>query len=84
VENSSSKRSNFLGAGQPILRVAGVILLACLIGTTTAVVRWVGNGFGPIVYNDVMLMLVIQLTAVAVAVQIAAAGFLASILNSRR
>ncbi len=69
---------------EPILRLAAVILVAGLIGVTTAVVRWVGNGFGPIVYNDVMRMLVISLTAVAVAVQIAAAGFLASMLNIRR
>ena len=69
---------------EPILRVAAVIMIAGLIGVTTAVVRWVGNGFGPIVYNDVMRMLVISLTAVAVAVQIAAAGFLASMLNIRR
>jgi hypothetical protein len=69
---------------EPILRVAALILIAGLIGVTTAVVRWVGNGFGPIVYNDVMRMLVISLTAVAVAVQIAAAGFLASMLNIRR
>ena len=69
---------------EPILRVAALILIAGLIGVTTAVVRWVGNGFGPIVYNDVMRMLVISLTAVAVAVQIAAAGLLASMLNIRR
>jgi len=69
---------------EPILRVAGVILALGLVGVTTAVMRWVGTGFGPIVYNDVMRMLVISLTAVAVAVQIAAAGFLASMLNIRR
>ena len=55
-----------------------------LIGVIAAVSRWVGIGFGPIIYNDVMRMLVISLTAVAVAVQIAAAGFLASMLNIRR
>ncbi len=69
---------------EPILRVAGVIFALGLIGVVAAVSRWVGIGFGPIIYNDVMRMLVISLTAVAVAVQIAAAGFLASMLNIRR
>jgi hypothetical protein len=69
---------------EPILRVSGVIFAIGLIGATSAVMRWVGTGFGPIVYNDVMRMLVISLTAVAAAVQIAAAGFLASMLNIRR
>ncbi len=69
---------------EPILRVAGVIFALGSIGVIAAVFRWVGIGFGPIIYNDVMRMLVISLTAVAVAVQIAAAGFLASMLNIRR
>ena len=81
----SNFRSILLGMElEPILRVAGVILALGLIGVITAVMRWVGTGFGPIVYNDVMRTLVISLTAVAVAVQIAAAGFLASMLNIRR
>jgi len=69
---------------EPILRVAGVIFAIGLIGVVAAVMRWVGIGFGPIIYNDVMRTLVMSLTAIAVAVQIAAAGFLASMLNIRR
>ena len=69
---------------EPILRFAGVILAFGMIGVVTAVMQWVGTGFGPIAYNGVMRILVISLTAVAVAVQIAAAGFLASMLNIRR
>jgi hypothetical protein len=78
-------RSILLGMElEPILRVAGVILACGLVGVISAVMQWVGNGFGPIAYNGVMRILVISLTAVAVAVQIAAAGFLASMLNIRR
>jgi glycosyltransferase involved in cell wall biosynthesis len=69
---------------EPILRAALVIFLAGAAGCGWAVFHWVGSGFGPILYNGVMRVLVVSLTAVAVAIQLAAAGFLASVFALRR
>jgi glycosyltransferase involved in cell wall biosynthesis len=85
LPDASSFKKTLLGMElEPILRVAGVILALGLIGAGVAVSRWAGAGFGPIIYNDVMRMLVISLTAITVAIQIGAAGVLASMLNIRR
>jgi hypothetical protein len=69
---------------EPILRVAGMILLAGVAGCVWAVSEWAHAGFGPLLYNNVMRVLVPSLTAVAVAVQVGAAGFLASLFSIRR
>jgi hypothetical protein len=69
---------------EPILRAALVIFAAGVIGAGWAVFSWAGSGFGPIHYNGVMRVLVMSLTAVAVAIQLAAAGFLASVFALRR
>jgi glycosyltransferase involved in cell wall biosynthesis len=69
---------------EPILRVAGVILLGGVIGCVWAVSEWAHAGFGPLLYNNVMRVLVPSLTAVAVAVQLGAAGFLASLFSIRK
>jgi glycosyltransferase involved in cell wall biosynthesis len=69
---------------EPILRAALVIFLAGALGASWAVFDWAGSGFGPIHYNGVMRVLVMSLTAVAVAIQLAAAGFLASVFALRR
>lgn len=69
---------------EPILRAALVIFLAGAAGAVFAVVQWAGSGFGPIHYNGVMRVLVLSLTGVTVAIQLAAAGFLASVFSLRR
>jgi glycosyltransferase involved in cell wall biosynthesis len=69
---------------EPILQAALVIFLAGALGASWAVFDWAGSGFGPIHYNGVMRVLVMSLTAVAVAIQLAAAGFLASVFALRR
>ena len=69
---------------EPILRAALVIFVAGALGAGWAVFDWAGSGFGPIQYNGVMRVLVMSLTAVAVAIQLAAAGFLASVFALRR
>jgi glycosyltransferase involved in cell wall biosynthesis len=69
---------------EPILRAALVIFLAGALGAGWAVFDWAGSGFGPIHYYGVMRVLVMSLTAVAVAIQLAAAGFLASVFALRR
>jgi hypothetical protein len=69
---------------EPILRAALVLFLVGAAGTVYAVAHWAGSGFGPIHYNGVMRVLVLSLTGVAVAIQLAAAGFLASVFSLRR
>lgn len=74
-----------LGLGlEPILQAALVIFLAGGAGAAYAVVEWAGSGFGPIHYYGLMRVLVLSLTGVAVAIQLAAAGFLASVFSLRR
>jgi glycosyltransferase involved in cell wall biosynthesis len=85
LPNPSSFKKILLGMElEPILQVAGLVFAIGAIGVVSATSAWASNGFGPIVYNNVMRLLVISLTAITVAVQIAAAGFLASMLNIRR
>ena len=67
-----------------ILQVAVAIFLGGAAGITWAVMHWASLGFGPIPYNLVMRVLVIALTAVTVAIQLAASGFLASMFTLRR
>ena len=67
-----------------VLRAAVVILALGVAGVIWAVAKWAGVGFGPIHYNDVMRILVMSLTAIAVAIQLAASGFLASVFSLRR
>jgi hypothetical protein len=69
---------------EAILRVAAAVFFLGVAGAVWAVVQWANVGFGPILYNDVMRGLVISLTAIAVAIQLAASGFLASVLSLRR
>ena len=69
---------------ESILQVSVVILAAGLAGSAWAVTYWATSGFGPIHYNGVIRVLVMSLTAVAVAIQLAAAGFLASVFTLRR
>ena len=66
------------------LRAALVILVAGGAGAVWAFGRWAAIGFGPIQFYGVLRLLVMSLTAVAVAVQLAASGFLASVFTIRR
>ena len=68
---------------EPLLRVAGVVLLGGLVGCIWAVSNWAHSGFGPILYYSVLRVLVPSLTAVAVAAQLAATAFLTSLLTIR-
>lgn len=74
----------FLGLTlERILQVALVIFLAGAGGVLKAVLDWQQSGFAPILYNDTMRILVISLTALVVSIQLAAAGFLASVFRLR-
>ena len=68
---------------EPLLRVAGVVMAFGFAGCIWAVTEWAHTGFGPIVYDSVLRVLVPSLTAVAVAAQLAATAFLTSLLNIR-
>ena len=69
---------------ESILQVALVIFVAGALGVAWAVSIWAGTGFGALQYGSVMRVLVMSLTGVAVAIQLAAAGFLASVFALRR
>lgn len=69
---------------EPILQGALVLFIAGAVGTIFALGHWASVGFGPIVYNGVVRVLVISLTAVTASIQIAASGFLASVFTLRR
>ncbi len=69
---------------ESILQGAAVLLVLGGAGVTWAIVGWAQSGFGPILYNNVMRLLVPSMTAMALAIQLAAAGFLASVFTLRR
>ena len=69
---------------ESILRVALVVLVGVVAAAIWAFERWAALGFGPIQFYDVLRILVLSLTAIAVAVQLAASGFLASVFTIRR
>jgi hypothetical protein len=69
---------------ETILQGAAVLLVLGGAGVTWAIVGWAQSGFGPILYNNVMRLLVPSMTAMALAIQLAAAGFLASVFTLRR
>jgi hypothetical protein len=83
----SSRGSKTLVLGltlETILLGALGLLLAGGAGAVWAIAGWARSGFGPIPYNNVMRLLVPSLTAVALAIQLAASGFLASVFTLRR
>ena len=69
---------------ETILRVALVVLIGGVAGAVWAFGRWASLGFGPIQVYGVLRVLTPSLTAIAVAVQLAASGFLASVFTIRR
>ena len=69
---------------ETILQGALVLLLAGSAGVAWAIYGWAQSGFGPILYNNVMRLLVPSMTAIAVAIQLGASGFLASVFTLRR
>jgi hypothetical protein len=69
---------------EAILRVALLVLVAGVAGAVWSFGRWAALGFGPIQFYDLLRILVLSLTAIAVAVQLAASGFLASVFTIRR
>ncbi len=69
---------------ETVLRAAGVVFAAGVVGAVWAGWTWASSGFGPIVYDHIMRVLILSLTAITVGVQLAASGFLASVFTLRR
>jgi glycosyltransferase involved in cell wall biosynthesis len=69
---------------ETILQGALVLLVVGCAGTSWAIWGWAQSGFGPILYNNVMRLLVPSMTAIALAIQLGASGFLASVFTLRR
>jgi glycosyltransferase involved in cell wall biosynthesis len=67
-----------------ILQAALVLVLGGFGGVAWSISYWAGQNFGDIGYPLVLRVLVIALTAIATGVQLAASGFLASVLAIRR
>lgn len=66
-----------------LLGALALVLAGCG-GAAWETFAWARSGFGPIMYNDVMRVLVPSLTAIAVGIQMAASGLLASVFTLRR
>lgn len=64
-----------------ILLVALVLFVAGLAGFCSALGYWISIGFGAIEFEWVQTVVVVSLTAVTVAVQLAFTGFLASVFD---
>ena len=69
---------------ETILRGALGVFVLGAAGAIWAVELWAHAHFGPIEAFGIMRLLVISLTAIAVSVQLAASGFLASVFTIRR
>lgn len=69
---------------EAVLQIAGILLLTGLSGVVWALYSWTSSGFGPIAYTGFMRVVVVSLTAVTLAFQLASNAFLTSILTIRR
>jgi hypothetical protein len=67
-----------------ILQIGLVLFVLGSAGCVWAVTYWAGIGFGEIGYPLVLNVLVLSLTAVTAAIQLAFSGFLASVFELRR
>jgi glycosyltransferase involved in cell wall biosynthesis len=68
---------------ETIVPLGGIFLVGGLIGFGVAVMRWVESGFGPIVGEATLRIVLISLTSIALGVQTIASGFLASVFAIR-
>lgn len=63
------------------LIVAGLILVAGLVGVTRCLIIWGAAGFGPLRYGELIRQLVVSGTGIALAMQIAFTAFLSAMLD---
>ncbi|HWA63477.1 MAG TPA: glycosyltransferase family 2 protein [Caulobacteraceae bacterium] len=67
-----------------VLQAAAVLLLAGAGGFAWSIFAWAAEDFGPILHSTILRVLIASMTSVAVAVQMGATGFFASVFNIRR
>jgi hypothetical protein len=67
-----------------VLQIAAVGFVLGIAGCAWAVLHWSRIGFGPIEDHGVIRTLVVSLMSIAVAIQLAATAFFASVLTMRR
>jgi hypothetical protein len=58
---------------------AGVLILAGVGGLGWSVVHWASTGFGPLGYSDLLRVLIISMTVLAIGVQVGLTAFLSAI-----
>jgi hypothetical protein len=63
------------------LIVAGLLLVAGLVGVARCILVWAGEDFGPLRYGELIRLLVVSGTGVALALQIAFTSFLSAMLD---
>lgn len=64
-----------------LLIVAGLLLVAGLVGVVRCIIVWGDVGFGPLRYGELIRMLVVSGTAVALGMQIGFTSFLSAMLD---
>ncbi len=67
-----------------VLQIAAVGMVLGIAGCAWAILYWVRSDFGPIEDHGVIRTLVVSLMSIAVAIQLAATAFFASVLSIRR
>nr|WP_310523400.1 glycosyltransferase family 2 protein [Polymorphobacter sp.] len=66
-----------------IAPVGAVLLLGGIVGFFAAVMQWASSNFGAITDDNILRVLLISLTSIALGVQTIASGFLASVFEIR-
>ena len=64
-----------------VLLAAAIIALCGVAGVIACVVQWASTNFGPLEYSKILRVLILSLTAIAIAMQLALTGFLSAIVE---
>jgi glycosyltransferase involved in cell wall biosynthesis len=66
-----------------LLVIGGILVVLGLAGFLWCVAHWASSGFGPLTYADMLRVLILSLTAMAIGIQLALTAFLGAILGIR-
>jgi hypothetical protein len=64
-----------------VLLAAAIMALCGVAGVIACVVQWASTNFGPLEYSKMLRVLILSLTAIAIAMQLALTGFLSAIVE---
>lgn len=64
-----------------LLVFAGILFLGGLGGLIACIMQWVAAGFGPLEYSNMLRVLILSMTSLAMGVQLAFSAFLSSIVQ---